>query len=179
MLYGETAIDIPRGNQRQKIKNVFLVPHHGDKIEVYPPVIDAIREADHVIIGPGDLFTSIVPNFLVPGVKETLQDTGAEITYIVNIMTKFGETDNYTAADFVSKIEEYLNREINNVILNTGRLEDEILDRYTEQKARFVEEGLFPRGNKKVIAENILDSSGGIIRHSPERLAEVICKIIA
>ena len=86
-IYGETAIDVPRGTQREKIRDVFLVPHHCDSISVYPPVIEAIRSADHIIIGPGDLFTSIIPNLIVPGVKKSIQDTAAQVLYTVNIMT--------------------------------------------------------------------------------------------
>ena len=65
-IYGETAIDMPRGTQREKIRDVFLVPHHSDTITVYPPVLKAIRQADMIVIGPGDLFTSIVPSLIVP-----------------------------------------------------------------------------------------------------------------
>ena len=59
-IYGERAIDMPRGNQREKIHDVFLVPHHNEAIRVFPPVVDAINDADYIILGPGDLFTSII-----------------------------------------------------------------------------------------------------------------------
>jgi Zn-dependent protease with chaperone function len=72
-IFGEKAIDVPRGTQREKIRDVFLVPHHGDVISVYPPVLDAAWWADYIIIGPGDLFTSIIAGLIVPGVKEALQ----------------------------------------------------------------------------------------------------------
>ena len=75
-IFGEHAIDLPRGDQREKIKSVFLVPHHTDAIHVYPPVIKAIDQADFVLLGPGDLFTSVIPNLLVPGVAEALRNTG-------------------------------------------------------------------------------------------------------
>ncbi|MBU1340972.1 MAG: YvcK family protein, partial [Proteobacteria bacterium] len=102
-IYGEEAIDLPRGTQRERIKDVFLVPHHHDSISVFPPVLDAIEKADYIFIGPGDLFTSIIPNLIVPGVKEALQNTGAKIYFTVNIMTKFGETHNFSGKDFVIK----------------------------------------------------------------------------
>ncbi len=120
-IYGETAIDIPRGTQREKIRNVFLVPHHSDSISVYPPVIKAINSADYVIIGPGDLFTSIIPNLIVPGVKEALQETSAKILYIINIMTKFGETHNFTGLDFVRKLEESIERQVDGIIYNAEK----------------------------------------------------------
>ncbi|MCF6248245.1 MAG: YvcK family protein, partial [Desulfobacula sp.] len=104
-IYGEKAIDLPRGTQREQIKDVFLVPHHQDVISVYPPVLDAIEQADCIFIGPGDLFTSIIPNLIVPGVKNALQSTDAKIYFNINIMTKFGETHNFTGKDFVIKLE--------------------------------------------------------------------------
>jgi uncharacterized cofD-like protein len=87
-IYGETAIDMPRGTQREKIRDVFLVPHHSDTISVYPPVLKAIRQADMIVIGPGDLFTSIVPSLIVRGLKEGLQKSKAPVLFILNIMTK-------------------------------------------------------------------------------------------
>ena len=88
-IFGENAIDRPEHAQRESIRDVFLVPHHGDSISVHPPVIDAICDADLILIGPGDLFTSILPNFAVPGVVEAIQKTGAHICYVLNIMTIF------------------------------------------------------------------------------------------
>jgi uncharacterized cofD-like protein len=85
-IYGETAIDMPRGTQREKIRDVFLVPHHSDTISVYPPVLKAIRQADMIVIGPGDLFTSIVPSLIVRGLKEGLQKSKAPVLFILNIM---------------------------------------------------------------------------------------------
>ncbi|MBU1583483.1 MAG: YvcK family protein, partial [Proteobacteria bacterium] len=117
-IYGEEAIDLPRGTQRERIKDVFLVPHHHDSISVFPPVLDAIEKADYIFIGPGDLFTSIIPNLIVPGVKEALQNTGAKIYFTVNIMTKFGETHNFSGKDFVIKLEERLGRQVDGLIGN-------------------------------------------------------------
>ncbi|MGD9242116.1 MAG: YvcK family protein, partial [Desulfobacterales bacterium] len=109
-IYGETAIDMPRGTQREKIHDVFLVPHHSNTISVYPPVLKAIRQADMIVIGPGDLFTSIVPSLIVHGVKECLKKIKAPILFILNIMTKFGETHQFTGRDFVKTLEEAIGR---------------------------------------------------------------------
>ena len=179
-LYGETAIDVPRGDQREKIKNTFLVPHHSDQVRVYPPVVDAIGRADLIIIGPGDLFTSIIPNLLVPGVKEAIKDSGAELLFAVNIMTKFGETDNYKIKDFVAKAEEFIGRKVNKVLANSAKPKKEILDKYEKQKARFVEMDLSQYWeDRKIIGLDLLDISGGIIRHDSKKLADVIKNIIS
>jgi len=178
-LYGETAIDVPRGDQREKIKNTFLVPHHSDQVRVYPPVVDAIKKADLIIVGPGDLFTSTIPNFLVPGVREAVQNSKSRLLFIVNIMTKFGETDNYKAKDFVEKIEEAIGRKVDKVLVNSSVPKDEILEKYKEQKAHFVETNIDKEwGRREIISKDLLDTSGGVIRHNSKKLADVIKNII-
>ena len=179
-IYGENAIDLPRGNQREKIREVYLVPHKNDRIAVYPPVIDAIENADHVIIGPGDLYTSIVPNLIVPGVKEALQKAEASAYYILNIMTKFGETHQFLARDFVNKLEEFIGRKVDGVIYNRQRPNQQLLKRYAKQKAAFVEiEKSNPLWKDHPIFQaDLLDTAGGIIRHDSHKLAELIRSII-
>ena len=178
-IYGETAIDIPRGTQREKIRNVFLVPHHSDCISVYPPVVEAIRSVDYIIIGPGDLFTSIIPNLIVPGVKEAIKQTSATLLYVINIMTKFGETHNFSGVDFVRKLEDYIERQVDGVIYNTERPDEHLLDQYQKQKAEFVEIDVNDAwwGDRKVYTAKMLDSSGGIVRHDSKRLASLIREI--
>ena len=179
-IYGQTAIDIPEGTQREKIRDVFLVPHHSDSISVYPPVIEAVHDSNYIIIGPGDLFTSILPNLVVPGVKEAIQDTGASVLYCVNIMTKFGETNNFNGRDFVSKLEECINRPVDGIIYNTGKPGKKFLEKYREQKAEFVEINGNDKWleNRRLYASDILDISGGIVRHNSKKLASLIREIM-
>ena len=180
-IYGETAIDIPRGTQREKIRNVFLVPHHSDSISVYPSVIEAINNANYIIIGPGDLFTSIIPNLIVPGVKEALQETSAKILYIINIMTKFGETHNFTGPDFVRKLEECIERQVDGIIYNAEKPDKKLMEQYMEQKAEFVEidESDDCWGNRTIYASNMIDIAGSIVRHNSKKLALLIQEIIS
>ena len=180
-IYGETAIDIPRGTQREKIRNVFLVPHHSDSISVYPPVIKAINNADYVIIGPGDLFTSIIPNLIVPGVKEALQETNATILYIINIMTKFGETHNFSGLDFIRKLEESIGRQVDGIIYNSEKPDKKLVEQYMEQKAEFVEIDKNDDcwGNRSIYISNMLDIAGSIVRHDSKKLAVLIQETIS
>jgi len=178
-LYGETAIDIPRGDQREKIRKTFLVPHHGQEIKVHPPVITAIRQTDYIIIGPGDLYTSITPNFLVSGVKEALKKSKAEIIYVVNVMTKFGETDNFRGEDFILKLEDFIERKIDKAIFNSACPPKNILEKYRTQKANLVElpeKKFFSKRN--IIMGDVLSIAGGIIRHDSKKLAKIIKEII-
>jgi uncharacterized cofD-like protein len=179
-IFGETAIDMPRGTQREKIRNVFLVPHHSDSISVYPPVIEAIHEADFIILGPGDLFTSIIPNLIVPGVKDALRTTRALLLYIVNIMTKFGETHNFRGRDFAFKLEENLGRDVDGIIYNTKRPEGHIMEQYRGQKAEFVEIDIKDdwQGGRKIYTSDLIDTTGGIVRHDSNKLAHLFKKIL-
>ncbi len=179
MLFGEAAIDVPRGNQREKIKNAFLVPHHSGRVRVYPPVVKALEGADAIIVGPGDLFTSVIPNLLVPGVKEAIQSSRAELLFVMNIMTKFGETDNYRAKDFIAKAEEFIGRKIDKVLLNSEKPPKEVLAEYEKQKARFIAPDFASRrGSGKVFARRLLDVSGGIIRHHPRKLKNALEEVL-
>ncbi len=179
-IYGEEAIDLPRGNQRERIKDVFLVPHHHDDISVYPPVLDAIAAADHIFIGPGDLFTSVIPNLIVPGVKEALKKTDAKIFFTINIMTKFGETQNFTGKDFVTILEEHLERPVDGIIANSTKPSSQILDAYALQKSDMVRvDTAHPFWDKReIILTDVLDTKAGIVRHDPEKLAHIIQQII-
>jgi uncharacterized cofD-like protein len=176
-IYGESAIDTPRGHQRETIRDVYLVPHHSDTISVYPPVLRAIADADIVILGPGDLFTSIIPNLLVPGLREKLAEVSAPIYQVVNIMTKFGETNHFQACDFIATLESFTGRKITAAIVNNQRPDDRLLKLYRQQKSEFVDIG-FVEDSCRIIAEDLLETSGDIIRHDPQKLANLIARIV-
>jgi uncharacterized cofD-like protein len=179
-IFGEKAIDVPRGTQREKIRDVFLVPHHSESISVYPPVIDAAWWADYIIIGPGDLFTSIIPGLIVPGVVEAFQKSKGRLLFVMNIMTKFGETHNFTGWDFVARLEEVFGREVDGIVYNSSRPDDTILAQYRNQKAEFVEinpaDGCW--GKRRIYSDDLLETSGGIVRHDSRKLAAMIQRIV-
>lgn len=154
------------------------MPHHSDAITVYPPVLKAIADADIIILGPGDLFTSIIPNLIVPGLREKLNAVSAPIYHVVNIMTKFGETNHFQASDFIATAEGFTGRKIIGAIVNTRRPDDRLLALYRKQKSEFVDLGL-PDTGCQLILEDLLDTSGDIIRHDPEKLAGLIARIIS
>jgi uncharacterized cofD-like protein len=161
-LYGEKVIDMP-----------------DSKIQVYPPVISAIKKADFIIIGPGDLYTSITPNFLVKGVKEAIQETQAKIIYIINIMTKFGETDNFTAKDFISTLEKFIDRQVDMVVLNSMKPGRNIMSQYEKQDAKFVKIDLDDKWEKRqIIKSDLLNTGGDIARHDSDKLAKILNEII-
>lgn len=179
-IYGESAIDIPQSLQREQIKDLFLVPHYSNSITVYPPVIEAIDDSDYILIGPGDLFTSIIATLIVPGIKEAIQNTKAKILYILNIMTKFGETHNYKSHDFVRTIEYYLERPVDGIICNVRKPKKSLLEMYMNAKAEFVDVDKSEKwiGNRMLYAGDLVDTSDEIVRHAPEKLASLIKSII-
>lgn len=172
-VFGEHAIDVPRGNQREKIANVFLVPHHADEIRVFPKVIERIEQVKAVIIGPGDLYTSIIPNLLVPGVREALQNTSAKLIYISNIMTKFGETAGYNLEAFIDELESYLGRKLDVIICNTATPSETLLENYRQQQADLVTiaDKTKLAQSYQLLEADLLEQESGIIRHSIEKLA--------
>ena len=179
-VYGESAIDIPQSTQREQIKDLFLVPHNNGSISAYPPVIEAIKISDVILIGPGDLYTSIVASLIVPGIKEAIQSTTARLYYILNIMTKFGETHNFKGNDFVQKVEAYLGRQVDGIICNNRKPNNKLLEKYLAEKSEFVEvEQLREQMNNRLVyAGDLLDSSDEIVRHDSKKLASLAQSII-
>ncbi len=180
-IYGEQAIDMPRGTQREKIRDVYLVPHHSDQVRVYPPVIEAIKASELILLGPGDLFTSIIPNLIVPCVTEALQSTPAPIYFVINIMTKYGETHQFKARDFVIELEKVLGRRVDGIICNSAVPDTDLLQAYALQKAELVKvdqtDGWWQ--DRKLIYGDLLDISGGLVRHDGRKLAALVEQIAA
>ena len=172
IIRGETNIDIPKHNPNLKIKKVFLVP----EAEVFRESEKAIKEADIIIIGPGDLYTSIIPNLLVKGLPEAIRNSKAKVIYVCNIMTKHGETDNFTVSDFVLEIKKYLGIYPDYVLYNNMEIEDKkLLENYAKEFA-------FPvKLKNKIKGINFMgfDFTGNpvLLRHDSEKLAKAIIKL--
>ena len=177
IIKGETNIDIPKHNSNLKIKNIFLKP----ECRANKHALKIIAKADIIIIGPGDLYTSIIPNLLVKQISQAIQDSKAKKIYICNLMTKLGETNNLNGQDFVETIEKYLGKNVlNYVILNNKKPSKARVAKYEKEKACFIEYNPKQIGkNKKfqVIEENFLRARG-FIRHDTEKLAKTIMKIL-
>jgi uncharacterized cofD-like protein len=170
---GESNIPKAEG----EIDRVYIVP---EKCLPYGPAIEAIKKADAIIIGPGSLYTSIIPNLLVPGIKEALMNTKTVKIYICNIMTQNGETDGYTVSEHLKAIFKHTgHRVVDYVIANNKLPNDTVLKRYEKEKA-------FPvRIDKNEISslgvtlvQGKLFEDGSYVRHSPQQLARMIMKIM-
>ena len=165
IIKGETNIDIPKHDGSLRIKEIWLDP----KARVNPKAEDAIGVADLIIIGPGDLYSSLIPNLLVDGMAEAIRKSPAKKVYVANLMTKFGETHIFKAEDFIKEIEKYI--AIDFALFNTKKPNQDILYKYQKEKSEFVEP---PEANKKFICADLL-ADGDLIRHdSGEKLAHVL-----
>ncbi len=138
LVCGETSIDRPVDRPVLPIARVFLDP----SVRATRRAQKALERADKILIGPGDLFTSIVPCLLVEGIADAIRACDGEIVYICNVMTKHGETDGFTAADFVRTIHRYLGRRVDTVIVNTAEYPREVAARYAAEHAYPVEADL-------------------------------------
>ena len=136
---GEKNIDVSDKNIMERAHNIdqnivdaWLVGNPGT---LNPRAKTAILEADTIIIGPGDLYTSLVPNLLSLGMKEALDTTNAKIIYVCNAMTKRGETTNMEVIDLIDTIERYIDpRKLDTVIVNNGYISDEIITKYKNEE---------------------------------------------
>lgn len=177
-IIGETNIDVPLHDGNMVIKEAFLEPSVG----INPRAKNALENSDIIIIGPGDLYTSIIPNLLVTGVSEAIKNSNAKIVYFCNIMTKYGETTNFEVLDFVDVIEKYLGKDvIDYVIVNNGHISDEMIEKYKseENKKPVKVKNIADFQNKdfKLVERDLLNEKD-FVRHSSEKLAHVIEDII-
>lgn len=168
-VFGETSIR----EYGEPIELLYLVP---ESCAPVPATLEAIMEADAIVVGPGSLFTSIIPNLLVNGVVEAIRQSPALTFYVCNIMTENGETDNYTAADHISVITSHIGDQIfDYVVVNNGFIDQERLDRYLQERAVPVApsvEELKQMGVEVIAADLVSDTE--VAWHDPDKLAKVI-----
>lgn len=164
ILFGEMAIDLPRENGHLKIRRVWLQP----KVKTNPRAIRASKEADMIVFGPGDLYTSIMPNLCTAGILEAIRESGAMLVANVNVMTKHGETDDFSVGDFVSVLESVLPRKIDWVLYNNARVPDRLIRRYRQSKSHPVR-ALKPAPHW--VGADLLSTAGDLVRHDSAKLA--------
>ncbi|MCH8889252.1 YvcK family protein [Patescibacteria group bacterium] len=175
IIEGETHIDIPRHDGNMLIKRAFLRP----KVRAYEEVEKAIEEADIIIIGPGDLYTSLIPNLIVKGVTEAIQKSKAQKIYIMNLMTKWGETNDFMASDCARVVLEYLGlAKFDYTICNDSKMPKKLLEKYVAEKKYpvLIDSDLEEYTNKNINAD--IYSGENILRHDSKKLAKVIVSIL-
>lgn len=170
---GESKIPLVGG----RIKRVFLEP---DNVEPLPEVLEAIRETDAILVGPGSLYTSILPNLIVPGVTDALVKSDAIKIFICNVMTQPGETDGYSVSDHLQAIHDHVGHHLfDYVIVNNGDIPPQVESKYAEQGASAVELDLdeVKRRGYQVIADRLV-LFRTYLRHDAERLSHHIYQLV-
>ena len=176
VIMGESNIGHHRDWQRTPINSVFLTP---EKPKPVDGVIRAIEKADIIVLGPGSLYTSIIPNLLVDGVADAIRNSRAVKIYVCNIMSQGGETEGYTASDHLKAIEKHSYEGIADVVItNNAAVPDSIKELYAEEHAEVVtvdEEEILKK--TLLVQGNLLLVQNSKIRHNFSRLARTIMQI--
>lgn len=161
-----------------KINRVYISPSN---CKSAPGVIEAIKEADSIIIGPGSLYTNVIPNLLVNGVAKAIKDSKAIKVYVSNIMTEPGQTDNYGISDHVNAIIEHVGQGIiDYCIYDTGEVVPEFIKKYNMEGSDLVEQDIQKAKNKgiQLLQKNLSYIQGEFIRHNPDAVAAAIIELI-
>lgn len=184
-IVGETHIDEVEGKKkRAEIKKAYLKP----AAVLNEDAKDAIEHADYIVIGPGDLFTSVLPNILVKGVPIAIKNSKAKKIYVMNLMTKYGQTTKFKASDHINALEKYLGKNVLDfVLVNSKKPKKQVLSWYQEYEEYPVQDDL--DGKYKIIRKDLLkdvvieqnpsdELRRSIIRHDSRKLASEVMNLI-
>ena len=172
----ESAIDL-RGGNGPGIDHIFL----DADVEANPRALDAIVEADAILMGPGDLYTSVIPNLLVDAISNAIRDTEAPVIYACNLMTKLGETDGYSCSVFAGELVRYIgSRKIDYLLANTGTFSDEVLRGYADELAAPVEldNGDTEKYAREIVFSDLAWVDGAKVRHNSDTLARIVMSTV-
>ena len=171
---GESSIPEANG----LVQEVYLDPPGAQPT---PEVLASLREADAVILGPGSLFTSIIPNLLVEGVEETLRELNIPKIYVCNVMTQPGETQGFDAADHLEALEAHIGSGlVDIVVVNIEAPSEELLKKYRAGGANVVAPEIerLEKMGVQVVGANLV-SQDNLVRHDSDRLASAIIDLLA
>lgn len=159
------------------IKRVFIEPAD---VSPLPEAIEALQQADAIVIGPGSLYTSILPNLLVPEIAHTIVESKALKIFICNVMTQPGETDGYSVSDHIQALHDHVGQDLfDYVIVNNGEIPPQVQDRYAEKGAKVVHLDLDEVTQKgyRVIADQLI-LFRTYLRHDADKLSQHIYQLV-
>lgn len=187
LIEGQHHVDVVEEKEKRAlIKKVFLKPES----TINEDAEKAIMEADFILVGPGDLYTSIIPNLLVTGVSKAIKKSKAKKIYVLNLMTKYGQTTTYKASDHIRVLEEYLGKGVLDfVLVNKTTPKKKVLSWYEQYDECPVEDDLNGKEKFKVIRKDLIkdivitksasdELRRSIIRHDSDKLAQSVMDII-
>jgi len=185
ILKGESQID-ENNKETSRIKTAFLDP----QVNANPKALSRIKDSDYIIIAPGDLYTSIIPILLVQKVQEEIKNTKAKIIYVMNLMTKSGQTSGYSAHDHIHDLERYVGRKLDHIIINNGKIPEDIIQWYeTHHEKQVVNDLNGTCCNGSVIEKDVVDNvsiiksradvlTRSVLRHDSGKLAQIIKSLV-
>ena len=170
-------------NGKRRIVKAFLEP----QVSANKIALEAIKDSNYIILGPGDIYTSIIPNLVVHSVKPAIQKSKAKLIYIVNLMTKKGQTTGFKASDHLREVEKYLGRKVDFIILNSASTNPKVLKMYKEYGEIAVKNDLGV--GKRVVRAKLLShttyisqkhdkTKRSILRHDSRKLAKILFETI-
>lgn len=182
---GEHHIDAPDEPRNYRLSKLFLKP----AAKANPDAVKTIKQANYVIIGPGDLYTSVLSNVVVDGIPEAIQQTKAKVIFINNLMTENGETRGMKSTDMVSEISKYCGRQPDYVLQNNAKYNPKILNRYKKSGEVPISDDLKDTDQTKIIRDDIVSSQEisvekgdilqrSLIRHDSVKLARALYKLM-
>jgi uncharacterized cofD-like protein len=175
---GESKIFNFKKEQNCRIRCVRLVPQNPPAL---PSALNAIREADYIVLGPGSLYTSIIPNLLVDGVVNAIMEADALKVYICNVMTQEGESEGYTAYDHVHELMAHSREGLfQYCLVNDAPVPTEILERYKSERAEYLKVDIeaFKNSDIEIISRPLFGEQNNYARHNPRRLAYELYRLM-
>lgn len=171
---GESQIPEEAIAQETRISKLMIIPENAEPLR---EALTAIREADVIIMGPGSLYTSVLPNLLVKKISTTIKRSSGLKMYVSNIMTQPGETDNFKVSDHLKVLHKHCGKDIiDYVIANVQELPKNLIDRYKEEGSQevVIDKEIINKMGIEIIEANLVKYKDGFIRHNSEELAKVI-----
>ncbi len=181
IVFGESTIPYEAIKKNSKICSIKI---HPENAKIFEEVPKAIKSADVILVGPGSLYTSILPNLLVKGVKESILESKAKVVYCANLLSQPGETTGLELEDYILEIEKHIGAQIfDTVLVNNKKLSDCLYDAYKKEGAtplflsktgkRKLEDN-----NCRIIEKDFIEIKEGYIRHNADVVAHVLLDIV-
>jgi uncharacterized cofD-like protein len=184
VLSEEHLIDEPPHDGKMQITDISLNP----SAEANPEAIEALLKADVIVMGPGDLFTSVLPNILVDGIAKAICASKAKKVYVANLMTKYGQTYNFTARDHVLALKKYVGQLPDAVIVNNSSIPQKAIEYYKQSHEEQVVDDLNALEGYEIVRADVVSHQftqksksdtlvRSLIRHDSMKLAETIMRL--
>jgi len=172
---GEHLIDEP------KIDKHIIELSLDSKTTAYPASIEAIKDAEYILIGPGDLYTTTLAVLIVPGISQAIQESKAKVIFIPNLMSKIGQTRELTQQSMLDILEKYIGKNVDYILMNNGEIPERALKRYLNRGEHIFKDDLKDNGKRTIIRADLIANSlvkkekgdklvRSLVRHDPEKL---------